>query len=151
MKFIRLIIGLLVAVAALPAFAQATETAAAAVVGKVVKIYVRESSNFFIETSLVRNARGKQYWSEVRFAEPLADGRTSEMVRLAESATVERGDLVSAQLAAKRELVPGLLPEVNRMVALVAKHDTVAAMTFDAAKPAATTNLPYVPALQALR
>ena len=109
------------------------------------------SANFFIETNLVRNARGKQYWSEVRFAEPLADGRTSEMVRLAESSTVERGDLVSAQLAAKRELVPGLLPEVNRMVALVAKHDTVAAMTFDTAKPAATTSLPYVPALQALR
>jgi hypothetical protein len=73
------------------------------------------------------------------------------MVRLAEAATVERGDLVSAQLANKRELVPGLLPEVNRMVALVAKHDTVAALTFDAAKPAATTSLPYVPALQALR
>ena len=67
MKFIRLIIGLLAAVAALPAFAQVTETATA-VVGKVVKIYVRESSNFFIETSLVRNAHGKQYWSEVRFA-----------------------------------------------------------------------------------
>lgn len=149
MKFIRLIIGLLAAVAALPAFAQTTETAA--IVGKVVKIYVRESANFFIETNLVRNARGKQYWSEVRFAEPLADGRTSEMVRLAEAATVERGDLVSAQLAAKRELVPGLLPEVNRMVALVAKHDTVAAMTFDAAKPAKTTGMPYVPALQALR
>ena len=150
MKFIRLIIGLVAAVAALPAFAQTTETATA-VVGKVVKIYVRESSNFFIETSLVRNARGKQYWSEVRFAEPLADGRTSEMVRLAEAATVERGDLVSTQLAAKRELVPGLLPEVNRMVALVAKHDTVAAMTFDAAKPATAAGLPYVPALQALR
>ena len=72
MKFIRLIIGLVAAVAALPAFAQTTETATA-VVGKVVKIYVRESSNFFIETSLVRNAHGKQYWSEVRFAEPLAD------------------------------------------------------------------------------
>ena len=76
MKLIRLIIGLLAAVAALPAFAQATETATA-VVGKVIKIYVRESSNFFIETSLVRNARGKQYWSEVRFAEPLAAGRAA--------------------------------------------------------------------------
>jgi len=149
MKLFRMIIALLAATAAVPALAQTTETGA--IVGKVVKIYVRESANFFIETNLVRNARGKQYWSEVRFAEPLADGRTSEMVRLAETSTVERGDLVSAQLAAKRELVPGLLPEVNRMVALVAKHDTVAAMTFDAAKPAATTSLPYVPALQALR
>jgi len=149
MKIFRLIIALLAAMAAMPVFAQTTETGA--IVGEVVKIYVRESANFYIETNLVRNARGKQHWGEVRFAEPLADGRTSEMVRIAEAATVERGDLVSAQLAAKRELVPGLLPEVNRMVALVAKHDSVAAMTFDAGKPASTTSLPYVPALQALR
>ena len=66
-------------------------------------------------------------------------------------AAVERGDLVSTRLVEKRDSLPGLLPAVNRMVALVAKHDTLAAQTFDAPKPAAGNVPPSVQSLQALR
>jgi hypothetical protein len=148
MKTINLIAALLMA-AAMPAFAENPD--GAALVGKVVKIYIREANNFFIETSLVRKSAGKQYWTEVRFASPLADGRISEIVRLPDAASVERGDLVSTQLAEKRDFVRGLIPEVSRMVALVAKHDTLAAMMFDLPKPAAGAVMPYVQALQSAR
>lgn len=149
MKIIRCIIALLAIAAGMPAHAE--EAPGAALVGKVVRIYVKESANFFMETSLVRNHKGREHWTEVRFAAPLADGRKSEIVRLPESMKVEIGDLVSAQLANKRDLVPGLVPEVSRMLALVAKHDTLAAMQFDAPKAPAEATLPYVQALQALR
>jgi hypothetical protein len=137
MDLLRLLPAVLLAAAALPALAQDTGTGA--IVGKVVNIYVRESTNFYIETGLLRHAAGKQHWTEVRFAAPLADGRTSELVRLPDARAVERGDIVRAQLVDSRPFVPGLIPEVNRMVALVAKHDTIAAMMFDLPKPAPGT------------
>jgi hypothetical protein len=147
MKIIRLAVWLVAVLAAWPAAAENTD----AIVGKVVRIYVREANNFFIETNLVRNAGGREHWTEVRFAAPLADGRQSELLRLPEATSVERGDLVSAQLAEKRAFIPGLIPEVNRMVALVAKHDTLAAMLFDMQKPGEKSVLPFVQTLQAGR
>ena len=149
MKIYRMAAMLLSVLTAMPVFAD--ESANGAIVGKVVKIYIREANNFFIETNLVRNAGNKQHWTEVRFAAPLADGRTSEVVRLPEAARVERGDLISTQLAEKREFVPGLIPDVNRMVALVAKHDTLAALMFDAPKSATNATMPYVQAQQSMR
>ncbi len=149
MKTSKLIIALLAALAAAPGLAE--NTGAGEITGKVVNVYVRDANNFFIETGLVRDKAGKQQWTEVRFAAPLADGRTSEMVRMPDAAIVERGDLVSTRLVEKRDSLPGLLPAVNRMVALVAKHDTLAAQTFDAPKPAAGNVPPSVQSLQALR
>ena len=148
MKFFRIVAALFLA-AALPAFADST--GAGEIVGKVVKFYIRESNNFFIETSLLRNSGSREQWTEVRFASPLADGRMTELVRMPDNAKVERGDLVSAQLHSNRDLVPGLIPEVNRMVALVAKHDTLQAMMFDLPKPVPGATLPYVQALQSSR
>lgn len=130
MKLVRLLCLLCAAGAAAP-------VAAEDVVGQVVDIYVRESVNFFIEARLVRESRGREYWTEVRFAEALADGRTREFVRLPEAVKVERGDLVRAQLAGRPDGFPGLIPEVNRMVALVARRDSLAAITFGARKPQA--------------
>lgn len=149
MKTFKWIIALLAALAAAPGLAEDAD--AGAITGKVVNIYVRDANNLFIEAGLVRNKAGKQQWTEVRFAAPLADGRTSEMVRMPDTAIVERGDLVSARLVEKHDSLPGLIPAVNRMVALVAKHDTLAAQTFDAPKPAAGSVPPYVRSLQALR
>ena len=144
MKIIRLAVWLFAVLAAWPAAAENTD----AIVGKVVKIYIREANNFYIETSLVRSSDNREHWTEVRFAAPLADGRKTELVRLPEATKVERGDLVSAQLAEKRDFVRGLIPEVNRMVAMVAKHDTLAAMLFDMQQPGEKSVLPYAQALQ---
>jgi len=144
MKLYRLAAAFVLAVSALPVMAEDT----GAVIGKVDKIYVRESANFFIEKSLLRRPRNQEQWSEVRFAEPLADGRKSELVRLPDSVNVERGDLVSAQLADKRDTLPGLIPEVNRMVSVVAKHDTLAAIMYDLPKPMPGAVLPFVQALK---
>ncbi len=149
MKFARLLGAMLFATAAVPCFAQ--QNADGGIVGKVETFYVRESANFFIEKSLVRRPRNNEQWTEVRFARPLTDGRKSEIVRLPDDAKVERGDLVSTQLADKRDFVPGLIPEVNRMVSLVAKSDTLAAMVFDLPQPAPSAAMPYVQVLQSKR
>ncbi len=149
MKFIHWFVVSVIAMTALPVLAE--ETAPGAIVGKVEKFYVRESNNFYIEKSLVRKPRDAEEWTEVRFAAPLADGRRSEIVRLPESAKVERGDLVSTQLADKRDFVRGLIPDVSRVVSLVAKHDTLAAMMFDLPKPAPLAVIPFVQTLQSMR
>jgi hypothetical protein len=115
--------------AVFPAAAQ--QTGGDTMVGKVVRTYVQESPHLFIDTSLLRRQQNKPVWSEVRFAKPLENGHTAELVRVPENATVERGDLVSTRMASGPEFVPGLLPEVNKMVALVAKRDTLAAQLFD--------------------
>lgn len=129
MKTFRLLCLLLAAAATAPVVADDL------IVGKVANIYIRESTNFFIEARLVRESRGREVWTEVRFAEPLADGRSYEIVKLSDTAKIERGDLVSARLVARRDTLPGLIPEINRMVALVAKHDSIAALTFGAPRP----------------
>ena len=149
MKTFKCIIALLAALAAAPGLAENTD--AGAVTGKVVNIYVRDANNFYIEAGLVHDKAGKQQWTEVRFAAPLADGRTSEMVRMPDATIVERGDLVSTRLVEKRDSLPGLIPAVNRMVALVAKHDTLAAMLFDMQQPGEKSVLPYAQALQSGR
>ena len=76
MKIIRLAVWLVAVLAAWPAAAENTD----AIVGKVVRIYVREANNFFIETNLVRNAGGREHWTEVRFAAPLADDIITHVV-----------------------------------------------------------------------
>jgi hypothetical protein len=136
-------------IAAPPAAAQQSSSGGE-VVGKVVRTYVQESPHLFIDTSLLRRQQqNKQVWSEVRFAKPLENGRGSELVRLPENANVERGDLVSARMASGTEFVPGLLPEVSRMVAVVAKHDTLAAQLFDM-PPASVPPTSKSPLMQAL-
>jgi hypothetical protein len=146
MNHTRLIATLFAALAVTPLFAQDTD--ANAVIGKVERHYVRESPNFFIEKRLVRKPRNDEQWTEVRFAAPLADGRKSEIVRLPQTASVERGDLISTQIVDKRDAMPGLIPEENRMISLVAKHDTLAAIMFDLPKPSPTAVMPFVQALQ---
>lgn len=150
MKFQYLAAAFFSTIASIPALA-ADNTVSGALIGKVENVYVRQSNNFYIEKTLVRRPANNEQWTEVRFAAPLADGRKSEIVRLPDATTVERGDLVSAQLAEKRDFVRGLIPEVSRMVSLVAKHDTLAAMMFDLPKPAAGAVMPYVQALQSAR
>jgi hypothetical protein len=148
MKTLNIALLLVLVWAGLPARADESATG---VIGKVEKLYVRQSNNFFIEKSLVRKPSSSEQWTEVRFAAPLADGRKSEIVRLPESAVVEPGDLVSTQLVAQRERVRGLIPDVNRMVAVVAKHDTLAAMAFDLPAPSPAAVMPFVQALQSTR
>jgi hypothetical protein len=149
MKSARLHLAFALSAITAPCFAQ--NAADGSLVGRVETFYVRQSANFFIEKRLVRRAPNNEQWTEVRFAGPLTDGRTSEIVRVPDTAVVEQGDLVSTQLADKRDFVPGLVPEVNRMVSVVAKHDTLAAMIFGLPKPAISAATPYVQTLQSLQ
>lgn len=117
-------------VAAAPAFGQQSDKA---VVGKVEGTYVRESESVFIDTRIATTTRGRQVWSDVRFATPLADGRARELALMPPESKVGIGDVVEARIA-DRQIDDWVdVPETSRMTRLVAKRDSIEAVLFGTA------------------
>jgi hypothetical protein len=142
MKLEYIVCGFLFAAVASPVVAQQSATAnSGAMTGRIETVYVRESRNFFIEKKLLKRPSEKDLWAEVRVENPGHTEYVTELAKLPENVSIERGDLVeavitepapqsSAQFA--RNNAGGLapFPEVNRVTALLAKRDTLRAMLF---------------------
>lgn len=141
MKLNHFACGLLFALAVWPAFAQTTSE----LTGRIETVYVRASRNFFIEKKLLKKAPALEWWAEIKIENPLANEYTTELVQLPREFIVERGDLVEASIpqAALSGLAPlfqpvlyavprgvAPMPELGRVTALVARHDTLRAMLF---------------------
>ena len=126
----QLILGLLIAGAAAPASARGNDVSGDAVIGKVETVFICESKGLYFEKKLLRNTRGKELWAEIRFANSFPDDPDRELYKLPENTTIERGDLVATRNADPMPSVMKLLPEVSRVTQLIAKHDTLMAMSF---------------------
>ena len=147
MKLDYIVWGFLLAAGASPVLAQQSATAnSGAMTGRIETVYVRESRNFFIEKKLFKRPSEKDLWAEVRVENPARTEYVTELAKLPENVSIERGDLVealitepalqgSAQYA--RNIAGGIapFPEVNRVTALLAKRDTLRAMLFGLNKP----------------
>jgi hypothetical protein len=140
MKLDHFVCGIVLAAATSAALAQQ-----AVATGRVETVYVRESRNLFIEKKLLKRSENKELWAEVRIENPLSKEYVTELAKLPDAMAVDRGDLVEtaisestllgvAQFAPVKPFAvsAGLMPfpEVNRVTALVAKHDTLRAMLF---------------------
>jgi hypothetical protein len=130
MRAKRIIAVLLLAGIAAPGLAQSPSAAGSSTIGKVDTVYVREARGLFFEKKLLRTAGRNELWVDVRLATSLAGDPRSELFRVPEDIAIERGDLVTTQYGDSTPLALKLLPEPNKVTQLVARHDTLMAMTF---------------------
>jgi hypothetical protein len=126
----KIFTGLLIAGAATSALAQSDSAIDTPVISKVDTVYVREAKGLYIEKSLLRHIDGKQLWVDVRLATMVAGETASELFQVPADLAIERGDLVTTRIGDTTALSLKLIPEVSRVATLVAKSDTLMAMTF---------------------
>jgi len=150
MKRNQWVVGLLIAAATASASAQPGGSGNNTVIGKVDTVYVRESKWLYIEKKLVRKVENEDLWVDVRFANPFPGDLGSELFQLPAHTAIERGDLVATKLGDQTALDMKLLPEVNQVTQLVAKHDTLIAMTFGLSNSRSKAGLWTRPQISAL-
>jgi hypothetical protein len=147
MRLNKLITGLMIAGMAATTLAQPVS-----VTGKVETVYVREARGLYYEKKLLSGATNKPVWAEVRTATALPGEPQTELVRVPANLVVERGDVVTFRAGDETPLDMNLIPTMSRVTALVARHDTLAAMTYGIVNPAPAQNLfvqahsPWMPA-----
>jgi hypothetical protein len=130
MRLNIIIAGILVAVASAPTLAQSDSAADNSMISKVDTVYVREANGLYIEKKLLRKTEHRELWVDVRFATTPVGEPNSELFKVPADIAIERGDLVAARFGDPTPRNMKLLPETNRVTGLVAKHDTLMAMTF---------------------
>jgi hypothetical protein len=147
MRLNKIITALLIAGTTAAALAQPVS-----VTGRVQTVYVREARGLYYEKKLLTGAATKPVWAEVRTEAALPGEPQTELVRVPANLAVERGDIVSFRTGDETPLDLNLIPSVSRVTALVARHDTLAAITYGVVNPAPAQNLfvqahsPWVPA-----
>jgi hypothetical protein len=111
-------------------------------VGKVEGVFVEQYPGVFVDRR-VADARvsGKPTWVHLKFVQPLSDGRRFATAAVGSDPGVEPGDLVQMRfgLTAGGTMEP--IREHNRVIALIAKHGTEAALRFDARQQPALEKL----------
>jgi hypothetical protein len=112
------------------AAAQAAGVADNSMIGKVDTVYVGEARGLYIEKKLLRKIEDKKLWVDVHRANSLPGMLDSELFQVPADMAVERGDLVATQFGDQTPRDLKLIPVENRLTALVARHDTLMAMTF---------------------
>ena len=127
MKLVHFVAVLPLALLAAPGLAQQDNAGNKNQIGKVGTVYVREARGLYIEKNLMRRTEGKELWAEVRLPQSSGSSSSSELAKLPQDVAVETGDVVETRLV---EPVYGDVAqlEVNRVIRVVAKHDTLPAM-----------------------
>jgi len=123
-------LAMLAAAALAPGCATETEVAGTTQVGKVEQVFVEAYPGLFVDRALATVVGDRPAWASVTFARPLSDGRTTAVAMLERDSGVEPGDLVQMRFAHAGGVDPDTLPGHNQVTALVAKHDTRAAVSF---------------------
>ncbi len=113
-----------------------TEVAGTTQVGKVEQVFVEAYPGLFVDRALATVVGDRQAWASVTFAHPLSDGRTTAVAILERDSGVEPGDLVQLRFAHAEAFDPDTLPGHNQVTALVAKHGSRDALSFDAGRAA---------------
>jgi hypothetical protein len=90
-------------------------------VGKVVGVYVEEYTGVYIPRQPDASSTDKPLWVQVVFADPLSDGRRAVTAMVPPGIDVEPGDMVQLRLAGDSMQVDHLVPEHNRVIALIGK------------------------------
>lgn len=125
-------VALLAAAAALAqGCATESEVAGTTQVGKVEQVFVEAYPGLYVDRALATVLGDKPAWASVTFARPLSDGRTTAVAMLDRDSGIEPGDLVQMRFAHAEGFDADTLPGHNQITALIAKHHSRAALSFD--------------------
>jgi hypothetical protein len=124
------VLALLAAAALAQGCATEQEVAGTTQVGKVEQVFVEAYPGLYVDRALATVLSDKPAWASVRFARPLSDGRTNAVAMLGRDSGIEPGDLVQLRFAPSEAFDTDTLPGHNEVTALVAKHDSQAALSF---------------------
>jgi hypothetical protein len=101
-------------------------------VGKVQGVFVEQYPGVFLDQRVTdAGAFGKSTWAHVKFAQPLADGRTFATAMVQAGQAVEPGDLVEMRFRAALPGSMAVVQEHNQVTAVIARHGSAAARRFD--------------------
>ena len=126
MKSIFGLLALAAAFVLVQGYARVAELNGSTHAGVVERVYVEQSPGVYVERSAALTESSGPVWADVRFPEPLIDGRTTAIAVVPRALRVEPGDRVemrfAADNAAQSEAAP---PEQNRVTALLQRHGPV--------------------------
>ncbi len=129
-SLVKPLFAVLILTACAHAGAQQREPAGSTQTGRVERIYVKESHNFFIETRIAGATRGRERWSEVAIRAPQPGKPAREIVQIPHDVKVAVGDIVELTVAERDEFQIAPVQEVSRIVKLIAPSDSHYAAIF---------------------
>lgn len=125
----KCVFGLLVLAAAfvlVQGYARVAELNGSTHAGIVERVYVEQSPGVYVERSAALAESTGPVWADVRFPEPLIDGRVAAIAVVPRTLQVEPGDRVEMRFAADNGAQSEAAPlEQNRVTALLQKHGAV--------------------------
>jgi len=104
-------------------------------VGKVERVFVRAAGQVYLDSAFRAAGEGQDLWADVRFAEPLEDGRQTVTALIPDGSNLERSDLAEVRFAHRTGMRVGPMREMDRVIALTAKYYSSAAMNYGRARP----------------
>ena len=126
MKSVFGLLALAAAFVLVQGYARVAELNGSTHAGVVERVYIEQSPGVYFERSAALAESSGPVWADVRFPEPLIDGRITAIAVVPSSLRVEPGDRVEMRFAADNGAQSEAAPlEQDRVTALLETHASV--------------------------
>ena len=125
MKSVVGILALAAVIVLVQGYARVAELSGSIHAGVVERVYVEEYPGIYVDRDAALRGFSGPVWVDVRFPEPLADGRTAAIAVLPRYLPVELGDQVEMRFAGGDGLQAEAALDQNRVTALLQRHHAV--------------------------
>jgi hypothetical protein len=125
MKSVVGILALAAVIALVQGYARMAELSGSIHAGVVERVYVEQYPGIYVDSDTALRELAGPVWVDVRFPEPLADGRIDAIAFLPRYLRVERGDQVEMRFAGSDGSQTEAALDENRVTALLQRHRAV--------------------------
>jgi hypothetical protein len=125
MKSVVGILALAAVIALVQGYARMAELSGSIHAGVVERVYVEQYPGIYVDSDTALRELSGPVWVDVRFPEPLADGRVDAIAFLPRYLRVERGDQVEMRFAGSDGSQTEAALDENRVTALLQRHRAV--------------------------
>ena len=123
MKSVFCLLALAAAFVLVQGYARVAELNGSTHAGVVERVYIEQSPGVYVERSAALTESTGPVWADVRFPEPLIDGRIAAIAVVPRALRVEPGDRVEMRFAADNGAQSEAAAlEQNRVTALLQRH-----------------------------
>jgi hypothetical protein len=129
MRSIVGILALAAAIALVQGYARMAELSGSFHVGVVERVYVEQYPGIYVDRDTALRGFSGPVWVDVRFPEPLADGRTASIAVVPRYLRVEPGDQVEMRFAGNDGSQTETASDQNRVTALLQRRRAAVEVT----------------------